>query len=256
MAEVFAVDPDDVELVGKDLDFTLEVHGCEAAFAQGTRQCVGGSRQLYAGVGQFAHQAGHQHSVAGIIEFEFVNADKLVVAEGFDGLPERERAYEVGVFNERTEGLGTRRPVPKGGQKVGLADAEATVEVNAGTGGGGLLGEQLLEEATAVIGPNTVSESGQQLDRIGLAGLGGVRAVAVERYLSKSRRRVETLEEFLHGDCRCAGSQLFDLYHGGPFFSIWVPSKNTGIGRPENGDVTNAMFHHVTSGEAFRAARG
>ena len=29
-------------------------------------------------------------------------------------------------------------------------------------------------------------------------------------------------------------SQLFDLYHGGPFLRHWVPSKNTGNGRHGN----------------------
>jgi hypothetical protein len=72
----------------------------------------------------------------------------------------------------------------------------------------------------------------QGMDRMGLAGLGGIGPVAGKRHLTEPRRRIEPIEEFIHGNCRCAGSELFDLYQGGPFCWSLVPSKNTGKAWP------------------------
>jgi hypothetical protein len=177
--EVLAVDPDDVELVRQHLDLALEVHRGEPAVAQGTRQGVGRGRKLDAGVGQFTHQPGHQDCVARIVQLELINADQLVAAERIHCLTEGQGAHQVGVLNERAEGLGTRGGVPERGQQVGLAHAEAAVQVDPGAGLV-LLAEQLLEQAAAVGRSHAVGETLECPDCGGLARLLGIRTVAGE----------------------------------------------------------------------------
>ena len=57
-------------------------------------------------LGEFAHEPGHQHRVARIVELELVDAHQLVAAEGSTVLRKRQGADEVGVLNERAESLG------------------------------------------------------------------------------------------------------------------------------------------------------
>ena len=132
VAEVLAVDPDDVELVRQHLDLAGEVDGGEAAVAEGARKGVGRRGQLDAGVGQLTHQPGHQHRVARIVQLEFVDAHQLVVAQRIYRLTKGQRADQVGVFDEGAESLRPGNGVPQRRQQVGLADAEAAVEVDSG----------------------------------------------------------------------------------------------------------------------------
>lgn len=184
VAVVFAVDADDVELVGEDLDFAFEVGGGESAFAEGAGEGVGGGDEFDTGFCEFAHEAGHEDGVAGVVEFEFVDADEFVGGEGFYGFAEGEGADEVGVFDEGAEGFGALDGVPEGGEEVGFADAESAVEVEAGFGGVFLFvaTEEFAEEAAAAGGAavDGVAEGAEGVDGLLLGGLVGVGAVGVE----------------------------------------------------------------------------
>ncbi|MDT4877180.1 hypothetical protein FQZ97_1126790 [compost metagenome] len=56
VAEVLAVDPDDVELVCQHLDLTLEVDGSEPPVPEGTGEGVRRGGELDPGVGEFPHE--------------------------------------------------------------------------------------------------------------------------------------------------------------------------------------------------------
>ena len=81
-------------------------------FRSGTGQSVGGRYEFDARICEFAHQAGHEDSIAGVVKFEFVNANELVPTERFYGFAEGEGTNQVGVFNESTEGFGPVNIVP------------------------------------------------------------------------------------------------------------------------------------------------
>ena len=112
MTEVFTIHTVYFELFGKYLDFTFEVFGGKASFAEGTGQSVGGCYEFDARICEFAHQAGHEDGIAGVVKLEFVNADELVPTERFYGFAEGEGTNQVGVFDEGTEGFGSVNIVP------------------------------------------------------------------------------------------------------------------------------------------------
>src|SRR6476469_9970844 len=62
------------------------------------------------------------------------------------------------------------------------------------------------------------------------AWLGRARPVAGKGHLTEARRRIKAVKEFIHGNRRCSGGELFDLYQGGPFCWSRVPRKDTGKG--------------------------
>lgn len=247
VAEVLAVDPHHVELIGQNLDLALEVDGGEAAVAQRTRKRVGRRCQLDAGVGQLPHQPGHEDGIARIIKLELVNADELVVAERFNRLAEGERPHEVGVFNKGAKGLRARRRVPEGRQEVRFSDAESAVQVDAGPGGV-LLGKEAFEEAVAIARPDAGSEPFEGPDRCRLAWLGRIRAVAAEGDRTESWRRIKPLKEVIHGNRRSARGELFDLYQKWSVLLV-CPQKEYRFQPDGSGHVIKAICPCVNGGK-------
>lgn len=146
VAVVLTVDPQWTELGAQALDLAQEVGGGEAALAELAGQRVGGGGQRHTGIHQLAEQGGDQDGVAGVVQFELVDAQQLVLAEGAYGLLEAERAHEVRQLDEGAEGLLLCRGgggVPQGGEQMGLADAVAAVQIDTARAlrGGRLLGE-------------------------------------------------------------------------------------------------------------------
>jgi len=78
VAVVGAVDPAYVEMRGEGLDLAEEVDRLEASLAELVREGVRRGGQLDAGVDELPKQAGDQHGVAGVVEFELVDADQPV----------------------------------------------------------------------------------------------------------------------------------------------------------------------------------
>ena len=81
---------------------------------------------------QFGQQPRHQPGVARVVELELVDAQQRGAGEQLHRGAVAERADQRGVFDERAEVLPSRRHVPQRGKQVGLADAEATVQVDPG----------------------------------------------------------------------------------------------------------------------------
>ena len=237
MAVVLAVHADDLELVGQDLDLALEVLRREAPLAERARQGVGGRHQAHAGVGQLAHEPGHQHGVPRVVELELVDAHERVLLQGVHRAPERERAHQVGVLHERAERLGPGGRVPRRGQQVGLADAEAAVEVDAGRPRRPLLpAEQAAEEPAARAAPAEVCrEPAQPLHGLCLRGVRGVRDVGVEGHRPEAVRRVEAGQKLVRGDLRRTVGEVDDLSHG------TLPGSTTGIPGHAIGPRTRPM---------------
>ena len=160
------------------LDLAQEVGGGEAALAELVRQRVGGRGQLHAAVGQPGEQRGDQDGVAGVVELELVDADQREVGQPLHRGGEAEGADQAGVLDERAVGLLLARRrglVPERGQQVGLADAEAAVEVDADRAGDRSLP---LEQPAALLRSGGADGRGEGLEpvaRSGLAGLCGVR---------------------------------------------------------------------------------
>ena len=179
-------------------------------------QGVGRRRQGHPGVGQPGQQRRHQHRVAGVVELELVDADQPVAPERLDGLGEAQRADQVGEADEGAERLGPLGGVPEGGQQVGLADAEAAVEVDAPRGRASLRrrNDQRLPAATAVHGPG---ETLEVPDRGRLAGLGRVGSVGGEPLGVEPRGRHQLGDQALRRDLRSACGQAgaaYGLGHG------------------------------------------
>ena len=94
---------------------------------------------------------------------------------------------------------------------MGLAHAEAAVEVDAGRLGHGppaaAAAEEAAEEPAAGAGGGAAEGGGepaQPLHGLGLRGVGGVRDVGVEGDLPEPVGRLEGLEQLVRGDLRGA----------------------------------------------------
>ena len=86
-----------------------------------------------AGCDELGEKASHQAGVARVIQLELVDADELGTREQGEGLLIAERADQRRVLDEGAEVLALRGELPEGGEQVGLADAEAAVEIDART---------------------------------------------------------------------------------------------------------------------------
>src|SRR5690606_14043632 len=195
---VLAVHAQGLEAVGERLDLALEVLGGEPALAERVGQRVRRRGERDAAVGELAHETGHQRGVARVVELELVDADELLGAQGLDRLVEAEGPHEVGVLDEGAvrDGVGPELlgdGVGERGEQVGLADAEAAVEVDrrcrppaaeqAAPRRGDLLGDLL-----------------QPVQRAGLARVRGVGAVGGEAGLREVPRGHEVGDEPVDGD--------------------------------------------------------
>ena len=130
--EVGAVHAEGGEPVGQPTDLAAELVRREPALAQLAGQRVGGRGEEHAGVGQLTEQPGHQHGVAGIVEFEFVDGQQPVAGQPLHRFPEAQRADQVGVLDEGAVGLRSRHRVPERCQQMGLADPEPAVQIHPG----------------------------------------------------------------------------------------------------------------------------
>ena len=100
---------------------------------------------------QLGEHPGDQRGVAGVVEFEFVDAHHGVLAEQVDALDETEDAGQLGQLAERGEGLGVlgrlgQAPVGRG-EQVGLAHPEPAVEVEPTPGSGSRFPNSFLRPA-------------------------------------------------------------------------------------------------------------
>ena len=114
---------------GQPLDLAEEILRGEPALAEAPRQRVAGGREPDAALRQPAEQRRDEHRVAGVVQLELVHAEQPLLAQRLDGGREAERADQVRDLDERPVSLWLRDGVPERGQQVGLADAEAAVEV-------------------------------------------------------------------------------------------------------------------------------
>ena len=144
------IDPDRAEPRGKSLDLAKEVVSGEPVLAEPVRQRVGRGREPHATLVESREQGGHEHRVAGVIEFELVDAEQPHTAERLDGGTESQRTDEVGQFDKGRVGLGTGHGVPQRCEQVSLADTEPTIEVD--TAGSARSSLALALEPTAGIG--------------------------------------------------------------------------------------------------------
>ena len=135
-------------------------------------------------------------------------------AEQVDGVLVAERADERGVLDERAEVLpaGGHRVVDRR-QQVGLADAEAAVEVDAGLELGPLL--RAAEEAAALGGRRDARERHERLLRALLRRVCGIRPVGLEGRLVELRRRHEARHHLGARDLRLELGEVDDPRAGG-----------------------------------------
>ena len=129
---VRSVHPQRAELRGQCLDLPAEVVGGESALAELLRQRVRGGGQVHPCVGELGEQPRHQGGVARIVELELVHREQPVSGQSLDGRSKAEHAHQLGDLAERAVRLGAWHGVPQRRQQVGLADAEAAVQVHAG----------------------------------------------------------------------------------------------------------------------------
>jgi hypothetical protein len=193
---VLAVDAVDLELIGQRLNLTQEVLSGEAPLPQRPGQGVRCRDDLHPGVGELTHQPGHEHGVAGIVEFEFVDADEFHLRQVVASPGEAQGPDEVRVFDEGAESRRLLVGMPGRSQQVSLAHTVAAVEVDA-LGTGASLREQLAEES--LVG-RALGEVPQLVPCLFLRGLRGVGAVAVEGHVLELRRRHEACDELFGGN--------------------------------------------------------
>ncbi len=140
---VEAVDAHDVEPGSEGVDLAQKV----AARRSGPRRARSGGVLEVAAMrvplsAKLAEHPGHHHRVARVVELELVDRDEGRAGEQLHGLLVAEGADEGGVLDERSVVLAPRGELPERGEQVGLADAEAAVEVEARFEVGSLLAEQ------------------------------------------------------------------------------------------------------------------
>jgi hypothetical protein len=140
---------------------------------------------VHAGVDQLGEQGGDQHGVAGVVELELVDGEQPVPGQRLHRRGEPEGAHQVRELDERPVRAGRRRVVPERGQQVGLADAEAAVEVDAGPA----LGRAGPAEQPLGLRLQPLRERGEPFHRLGLRGLRRVGLVGREAHGVEARRR-------------------------------------------------------------------
>ena len=213
MAVVGSVDADRLEARGHRVDLAQEVLRGEAPLAQGVRRRVRCRREAGARRHQLAEQACHHHRVARIVEFELVDAEQIRPAEQVDGVLVAEGAHERGVLDERAEVLPAHRHrVIDRRQQVGLADAEAAVEVDARLELGPLL--RPAEESAAGLRCGQPGERHEGGLGLLLRGERRVRTVGLERRVLELRRRDEGGDHLGTGDLRGALGEVNDSRAG------------------------------------------
>ncbi len=191
MAVVRAFDADGVENRCERVDFAQKILSGEPALAQLLGQRVGRRRDRDPAFDQLREQPRDQRGVAGIVQFELVDAHHHVVGQQVDALDEAENAGQLRQLAERGERRRRRgrrgdRVVARR-QQVGLADAEPAVEVEPDARQHLALAEQLLLACSPR--HRLVAEPQAGLHRRGLRRLGRIGLIAVEAHVGEGRRR-------------------------------------------------------------------
>ena len=85
-AEILAINADDVKALSQPLNLTLEILSREPPLPEGIRWSVRGGCKFHPHGRKFLEEAGHQHSVARVVELELVDAQQVGAAEQLDCL--------------------------------------------------------------------------------------------------------------------------------------------------------------------------
>ncbi len=186
---VEAVDAQDLELRRERVDLAQEVLRGEPPLAERVRRRVGCRGDARPGRDELRQQARHEPGVARVVQLELVDRDEGRTLEQLHRVRVPDRADERGVLDERAEVLAAGREVPERREQVGLADAEAAVEVDARLGLGRLAGEQPLPA-----GPRA-GEVADRGHRRALRREVAVGVVRVEGRVRELARRHEVLDD-------------------------------------------------------------
>src|SRR5690625_4794216 len=128
------VQPDGVEAVSYALDLTAEIRRVETAFALRARRRVRGGYDRRSLREQGLEHLLYDEGVARVIQFELVEAEQAKASEVGSGLADPAHPDLMDELLERQVRLRFHfSSVERRGQQVGLADPEATVEVQSPT---------------------------------------------------------------------------------------------------------------------------
>ena len=236
VAVVLAVDAQRAEGCGQALDLAQEVGCGEPALAELARECVGGGGQRDPGVHQFAEQGGDEYGVARVVQFELVDAQQPVAAQGLHGLLEAERADQVRQLDEGAEGLELRaRPGWRArGRRAGGSCRRRNRRPGRPRGArpdaaGFPSAEPALaaRRRSACAPPSPAAKALEHPHRLGLAGLVRVRNVRIEADRVEARRRHHLGDQPVGGDMRLAGAQGL-----GDHSRLWTTTQFLSLDRP------------------------